>query len=148
MRWLCLLATLHCGSPPSMDTSKTKARESSEQVAAMTAIPAPCEPLPPVLSSYDAIVDGLEFTLVLAQDERGVWLPVPALDMPSHHASSIDWSGDAQLEAFRGSQVHVVAVGLGRTKLEHDPARGVWFATYAARIERACLRPPTAKPIR
>jgi hypothetical protein len=102
--------------------------------------------MPPVLESYDAIEQGRTFSLVIAQDERGVWHPARSLGMPHHHASSIEWRESALLDAHRGARVVVAATGLGRTSLEHDPGRHVWFATYAARIDRVC--PEQAIPSR
>jgi hypothetical protein len=99
-----------------------------------------CEPgkRPPPLARYDAITDGVAFSLALAEDARGVWGPVTPLGMPLHHASTIEWEGHELLDAHRGTRVVVLATGRGRTALVHDPGRHTWFATYAARIDRVC----------
>jgi hypothetical protein len=78
---------------------------------------------------------------VVARSVSGSWMLADTLDMPMHHASMIAWTDDAQLLASaQVDRVLVVATGLGRVSLEHDQRRTMWFATYAARVERVCAR--------
>jgi hypothetical protein len=99
-----------------------------------------CDPLPPTLTRYDAIEEGLRFSLSIVEDENGWWMPAEPLQMPFHHASHIDWEDDRKLLAHHhGSRVRVVAVGLGRTSIHQDPHRRMWHATYGARVE--CVVP-------
>jgi hypothetical protein len=95
----------------------------------------------PPLEDYSAITAGARFSLVVRREPSGAWVPITPLRMPLHHASTIvfDPSLDAMIEEReRGIPVKVLAVGLGRRSIEHDPRRHAWFATYAARPERAC----------
>jgi len=130
---IAALALVACGSPTPSPPSSIAATPSSSLA---------CASLPAALSSYDAITEGTPFSLTLLRDEHGAWLPAAPLAMPLHHASTIAWTDEAHLlDAQRDPQVVVVATGLGRTSIEHDEARGVWFATYAARVDRLCPVP-------
>jgi hypothetical protein len=97
-----------------------------------------CDQLPPALASYDAITDGVAFSLTLARDARGAWAPAAHLAMPLHHASTIEWERRELLDAHSGVRATVIATGLGRSSIEHEVGRNTWFATYRARIERVC----------
>jgi hypothetical protein len=97
-----------------------------------------CTGLPPALTDYDEIAPGRAFSLEVMQDATGIWGPAQPLEMPMHYAARIEWAQAARLDAYRGQRVVVVATGLGRSALDADPRRGVWFATYGARVERVC----------
>jgi hypothetical protein len=105
-----------------------------------SSVPPGCEAavLPDPLDRYDAITAGAMFSLELVHDARGAWVPGVQLEMPLHHASTIEWRARELLEPHAGGRVVVVATGEGRTSIVHDPQRNTWFATYAARIERVC----------
>jgi len=98
--------------------------------------------VPLALTAYDDIVDGRAFSLELERSLSGAWAPVPPLRMPLHHASTIAWIGQQQLDAQATSRVLVVATGIGTPQIEHDAARHTWFATYSARVDRVCAANP------
>ena len=102
-----------------------------------------CQTPPPRLKSYDAIVPGSSFSLPVVQDGSGAWVPAERLSMPQHHSSTIVWRDrDHQLDSLRDERVLVIALGLGRTSIDHDPNRGYWFATYGAEVMNVCSCKP------
>lgn len=130
-----------CADLPKLSVGET---HGSSQGRAVQAVPvrsleAPrygCQNPPPALTRYNDIEQGRPFTLTLRKDEGGEWMPTPALSMPHHHASRIDWQSDSPLAPLRSQEVTVIATGGGRTSLV--PRGGRWFASYAARIEQVC----------
>lgn len=113
------------------------------EAPAAEAGPVECRTVPSALASYDAIADGVAFSLEIRRDERGAWLPRAPLAMPMHHASMISWTDEQHLLDAHTSRepVLVFATGLGRLSMEHDEERNVFFATYGARVDRVCPAP-------
>jgi hypothetical protein len=131
-----IFACTSCGSPtPAPSVSPVPVRTVSTSAAAP---PSACQAVPPALASYDAITAGQPFSLQLERGTDTTWQPREQLKMPLHHASQLAWVDTTALDAQRDDVVTVVAMGLGRTSLEHDPDRNTWFASYAARIEHVC----------
>jgi hypothetical protein len=95
----------------------------------------------PTLEDYSEVREGAAFSLLVRRETSGAWVPVQPLRMPMHHASALVFEPPLDSlvpEPRRAQPVLVIATGLGRRSLEHDPRRRAWFATYAARVERAC----------
>lgn len=95
----------------------------------------------PALTRYDDVREGARFSLRVRREPSGAWAAVEPLAMPMHHASSLQFEPpiDALVaEPDRGRIITVIAVGAGRRRLEFDARRRTWFATYVARVERAC----------
>src|SRR5688500_6290235 len=120
MGWACV-APLACGAghsdPPSPQPAAPAAAPATPTASREEPPPDPapqpgCEPssFSPALAAYDAIVDGLRFSLELQRDERGAWSPAAQLRMPLHHASSIRWENRALLDAETSARVRVEAV--------------------------------------
>ncbi len=143
----CSFAAPPAPPPPHVPASAPRASPASN---APTAAPhadertATCasSALPLALTAYDEIVDGRAFSLELERAPSGAWAPVPQLRMPLHHASTIVWIGQQQLDAQAAPRVLVVATGIGTPQIEHDAARHTWFATYSARVVRVCAANP------
>lgn len=127
---------LESSSGPATTSSSAAPTGASPSPAADTG----CDPAnqPARLTAYDAIRPGLRFTLDLVEDARSVWVPAERLTMPMHHASEIVWEHNEPLASHHGGRVRIVAVGIGRRRLDHDPRRNTWFASYAATIETVC----------
>lgn len=115
----------------------------TETETAAEPVPEECRNAPPALTAYDAIADGVPFSLEIRRDERGAWLPRAPLRMPMHHASMIAWTDSEHLLDPHTSPepLLVFATGLGRTSMEHDEEHDVFFATYGARVDRVCPTP-------
>lgn len=95
----------------------------------------------PTLTDYTDVREGAPLSLLVRREPSGAWVPVNALRMPLHHASSLVF--EPPLDSLvrdddRGGPVLVLAVGLGRRAINFDERRHVWFATYAARVSRVC----------
>jgi hypothetical protein len=125
---------------PDTSQSTTDAEDRSVDAAAVALSPCDASTYP-ALRDYSDIAAGARFSLVVRRAPSGAWGPAAPLRMPLHHASTIVFEPalDTMIEEReRGGLVLVLAVGLGRRSIEHDPRRGAFFATYAARPERTC----------
>lgn len=125
--------------PPPMRT-----RDASDAVVSDATASTDCDASGyPTLTDYSEITDGRRFSLEMRREPGGAWVPIAQLRMPMHHASTIVFepSLDTLVADAGAAQTWLVlATGLGRRSLEHDPRRHAWFATYAARPERVCPR--------
>ncbi|MBL8680326.1 MAG: hypothetical protein JNK05_14210 [Myxococcales bacterium] len=95
----------------------------------------------PAITDYTDIVAGRAFSLLVRREASGAWVPAQPLRMPMHHASTIVFEPSLDTlvsDAGAATTWLVLATGLGRRSLDHDPRRHTWFATYAARPERVC----------
>lgn len=95
----------------------------------------------PAITDYTEIVAGRAFSLVVRREASGAWVPARPLRMPMHHASTLVFEPSLDTlvpDAGSATTWLVLATGLGRRSLDHDPRRHTWFATYAARPERVC----------
>lgn len=128
----------------SADNDASAAREApvSDAPASDASVSEACDATAhPPLADYSEIREGAPFSLRVRRDPSGAWVPAEPLRMPMHHASTIVFVPALDTlvaEADRAAVILVLAVGLGRRSIEHDPRRNTWFATYAARVDRAC----------
>ena len=111
-----------------------------EPQRAAPSVPTECASVPTPLTAFDDIADGVPFSLEVRRDEHGAWLPIHPLHMPMHHASMINWADDAHVLEHVTTRDPVVffATGRGAPNIDHDETRGVYFATYTARVDRVC----------
>lgn len=140
--WLLGLVLAACaGGPGVAERREPPPRvDDGAREASPARVPEACATRPAALSSYDAITDGVPFSLEIRRDDHGAWLPTSPLRMPMHHASMISWTDDTHLLDAHPSRepIVVIATGLGRVSIEHDETHNVFFATYGARVERVC----------
>jgi hypothetical protein len=95
------------------------------------------------LTDYSDVHAGLRFSLSVQRNAQGLWQPVTPLRMPMHHASTLLFEPtiDSMLTNVAPQvqrRVMVLATGVERRSIEHDPQRGTWFATYVAHPDRLC----------
>jgi hypothetical protein len=115
-----------------------------DDAAAETSAPACDTSAHPTLEDYSEVREGSAFSLLVRREPSGAWAPVHPLRMPLHHASTLVFEPPLDSlvsDAARAGPVLVLAVGLGRRSIVNDPRRHHWFATYAARVARACAAP-------
>ena len=102
---------------------------------------APCETRTrstPMLERYDQLVQGARFYMILQYDvDASEWTPSPALGMPLHHASALDFIDFTLPPQGTGTLVlDVEAVEI----IRQAPRGRTFFVTYRVRVTSACTQ--------
>lgn len=97
----------------------------------------------PYLARYDELsTPGAQYRVRLRYDPRShSWMPAPALAMPMHHASSLEYV-DYTMPPASTATLDATIVAIDRRLVSFEAGVRTWFFAYRVRVTSVCAQAP------